>query len=87
MTMYKALVMGYFCGLSTDNECVDNIHHHCMSLFVYDNIGGELSELDKSFIVFQSSTPRERTDLRLKAKTSALAQERQAHLEWQRKYN
>jgi len=87
MLMKQALVSGYFCGMITDSECVLNIHHHCMSLFVYEDITAELEELDASFVVFQDSTPQERTEMRLSAKTKALALERQAHIEWQRKTN
>jgi len=45
MKLKEACKIAEYCGLKTIGEAVDNIDHHCTSLFKYENIFTELDEL------------------------------------------
>lgn len=47
MKLSTCLKIGKDCGLSTWEECYDNIAMHSMMLFKYENIEKELLELQK----------------------------------------
>lgn len=49
MKLKEAVDLGRACGLRTVEECVRNVHIHCMSLFIYEDVPGELNELDKEY--------------------------------------
>ena len=45
MTLQDCLELGRECGLSTLDECVRNVEIHSCSLFNYDDLANELTEL------------------------------------------
>ena len=45
MTLQKCLELGKECGLTTLDECVRNVEIHSGSLFKYDDLENELTEL------------------------------------------
>lgn len=45
MTLQDCLELGRECGLSTLDECVRNVEIHSSSLFKYDDLANELTEL------------------------------------------
>ena len=47
MTLETCLKIGEDCGLTTWEECYDNIILHAINMFKYENIGIELLELQK----------------------------------------
>jgi uncharacterized paraquat-inducible protein A len=49
MTLDEAIELGNACGLLTAEECVDNVIMHALSLFVYDEMETELSELQEEW--------------------------------------
>ena len=48
MTLQDCLELGRECGLSTLDECVRNVEIHSSSLFKYDDLANELTELYKN---------------------------------------
>jgi len=57
MKLKDCLELGKECGLSTVEECYNNVTMHYSSLFVYDDIEKEMDELHKDMISFVSSLP------------------------------
>ncbi len=45
MTLQECLELGKECGLTTLDECVRNVEIHSTSLFKYDTLTEELTEL------------------------------------------
>ena len=46
MKLISAIQLGKECGLQTVEECVLNVEHQSLSLFIYDKLGDELVELE-----------------------------------------
>lgn len=47
MKLKECLEIGKTCGLTTLEECYDNVYLHASSLFKYDEIGKEILELQQ----------------------------------------
>lgn len=47
MTLKACMEIGKCCGLTTIEECYDNICIHSPSIFVYEEINNEICELQK----------------------------------------
>lgn len=47
MTLETYLAIGKDCGLTTWEECYDNIDIHSVNIFRYEDIGKEILELQK----------------------------------------
>ena len=47
MKLETCLQIGHDCGLTTWEECYDNIDRHAMNIFVYSEINKEMLELQK----------------------------------------
>ena len=47
MKLKKCLELGKACGLTTWEECYDNIYLHAISIFNYSDINKEILELQK----------------------------------------
>lgn len=50
MKLNTAIRIAKDCGLGTVGEAIVNIKMHATSMFSYDEIGSQLSELDNDFI-------------------------------------
>ena len=47
MKLKECLELGKACGLTTWEECYDNVYLHAGNIFKYDEIGKEILELQK----------------------------------------
>jgi hypothetical protein len=54
MKLRAAILQGRFCGLETVEECVRNIDMHAMSLFKYEHVEKELTELYKEYNEYEA---------------------------------
>lgn len=53
MKLEECLEIGKACGLTTLEECYDNIYLHAGSLFTYDEISKEILELQKDMFAHE----------------------------------
>lgn len=49
MNLTRCVEIGRFCGLTTIDECVNNIEFHSMNFFKYSEIEKELNELHRDY--------------------------------------
>lgn len=47
MTLAECLSIGKECGLTTWEECYDNINYHAGMIFAYEDVNKEMLELQK----------------------------------------
>ncbi len=57
MKLKTACDIAEACGLDTVGEAIHNIGFHAPSLFAYDDLPGELKELEKDAAGIPSETP------------------------------
>lgn len=56
MKLFDCLVDGYFCGLTTPEECIANVELHYDAYFTYDEMEEEFKELFREYKEFTEGT-------------------------------
>lgn len=54
MLLGTCLEIGKECGLSTIEECYDNVYRHSINIFKYEDINKEILELQKDIFYHNS---------------------------------